>query len=247
MRNDPRGLLLVLVLAACGGQPVNKAVTPPTPTPSPINGSAVQTNTNVSFNTYSKEWPVGWEWIDPDPHPPTGHDTHLAVLHLTLPRGKDLSLERNSAPRYLKAISGDFEIETKVVAHPVLNHQGAGLIIWVGEKDYIRFERASTIASGIQVIVRHGDEIAPIVRTEAVPTDAGETRLRIRREGQNFTFLWRDSDKGDWRQAARYTADYPASVLAGLLAVNTGDAFEVSFAYIRLEPLSKGLEARPFH
>lgn len=227
-----------IFLFACSSPPP-KQVIPPTPTPSPINGSPVTRNTNVSFNTYSKEWPVGWEWIDPDRHPPTPHDTRMAVLHVTVPKAKDLSLERDTAPRYLKAIEGDFQIETKVTAHPVLNHQGAGLLVWVGGKDYIRFERASAGTSGIQVLVRHGDEITPLVTTQASPTDAGETWLRIRREGQAFTFLWRDAAKGDWKQAVAYTADYPTSLLAGLVATNTADEFDASFGYIRLEALKK--------
>lgn len=227
------------LFVACD-RPPDKQVIPPTPTPSPINGEPVQKNTNVSFNSYSKEWPVNWQWIEPDPHPATGHDTHNRVLHLIVPRGKDLSLERSTAPRYLKAIAGDFEIETKVVARPVLNSQGAGLLVWVGEKDYIRFERAnSSGVSGMQVLVRHGDVFEPLVTTTAIPTEAGDTCLRIRREGQSFTFLWRDSEKVQWQQAATYTADYPPSILIGLIAVNTADEFEINFAYIRLESTKK--------
>jgi beta-xylosidase len=231
-------MVSLLCCFACD-QPPEKQVIPPTPTPSPIKGSPVGKNINVSFNTYSKEWPVEWQWIDPDPHPPTGHDTRMAVLHLLVPKGKDLNLESNTAPRYLKAIDGDFEIETKVVARPVLNHQGAGLVVWAAEKDYILFQRSSTTASGIEVIVRHGDDRYPLATTNTVPTDAGETWLRIRRNGSNFTFLWRDSLKTGWSEAARYAADYPPSILTGLIATNTGDEFDVNFAYIRLEPLKR--------
>jgi beta-xylosidase len=231
-------IFLSAFIAACASPP-QKQIIPPAPTPPPLNGSPVTKNTNVSFNTYSKEWPIGWEWIDPDRHPPTPHDTRVAVLHMTLPKGKDLSLELDTAPRYLKAIQGDFQIETKVVAHPVLNHQGAGLLIWYGEQDYVRFERASGGVSGIQILVRHGDDLTPIAATDTLRTDAGETWLRIRREGRSFTFLWRDTAKGEWKQAGVYTADYPASVLAGLVATNTADEFDVSFGYIRVEAIVK--------
>ena len=232
-------LSTTVLFLACEPLP-QKQVIPPTPTPSPINGSPVTRNMNVSFNTYSKEWPVEWQWIDPDPHPPTGHDIHRAVLHLVVPRGKELDRERNTAPRYLKALAGDLEIETKVAVHPVLNHQGAGLLVWVGEKDYIRFDRATTNGiSGIEILARRGDELTPLVTTAAIPTDAGETWLRIRREGPNFTFLWREAEKTAWREAARYAADYPPSVLIGLIATNTADELDVNFSYIRLETLKK--------
>ena len=62
-------LSTTVLFLACEPLP-QKQVIPPTPTPSPINGSPVTRNTNVSFNTYSKEWPVEWQWIDHDPHPP---------------------------------------------------------------------------------------------------------------------------------------------------------------------------------
>src|SRR4051794_36948754 len=137
MKNLSIPLAAVFLLACVSPPPPQKQVLPPTPTPTPINGLRVTKNTNVSFNTYSKEWPVEWQWIDPDRYPMTGHDVHRAVLHLVVPKGKDLSLERNNAPRYLKAISGDLEMETKVIVHPVLNKQGAGMLVWVGETDYI--------------------------------------------------------------------------------------------------------------
>jgi len=232
-------LVLTVFALACEQPPQTHSI-PPTPAPSPINGSPVIKNTNISFNTYSKEWPVEWQWIDPDPHPPTGHDTHRALLHLVVPKGKELNLEHDTAPRYLKALSGDLEIETKAIVHPVLNHQGAGLLVWVNEKDYIRFERATRDGiSGIEILVRHGDELTPLVTTAAIPTDAGETWLRIRRDGNDLTFLWRNSDKTTWREAGRYSADYPPSILTGLIATNTADDLDVSFSYIRLETLKK--------
>src|SRR4051794_41011329 len=98
-------------MLGCGAPPANRLVVPPTPTPSPINGSLILRNTNVSFNTYSREWPVAWEWIDPDSHPATHFDTHEAVLHLIVPKGRNMSGDVRTAPRYLKAIAGDFSIE----------------------------------------------------------------------------------------------------------------------------------------
>jgi|GEM_PF-6406906 len=229
-----------VLLLACESPPPQKQILPPTPTPTPINGSRITKNTNVSFNTYSKEWPVEWEWKDPDRHPVTPHDTHRAVLHLVVPKGKDLSLERNNAPRYLKAVSGDLEMETKVTTHPVLNNQGAGMLVWLSETDYIRFERSTSDGvSGMEVLIRQGDEIEPLVTTRSVPTDAAEVWLKIRREGPTFVFLWRDSDKVPWSEIASYRTDYPLAICIGLVATNTADDFDVDFGYIRFGPLKK--------
>ena len=231
----------VCLAFGCGAPPANKLVVPPTPTPSPINGSPVLKNTNVSFNTYSREWPVGWEWIDPDPHPPTHHDTDAAVLRVIVPKGRNMSGDNRTAPRYLKAISGDFEMETKVLGRPVFNYQGAGLLMWRGEKDYVRFERAYGAggAGGLRVVARKGDEETEISGTTSIPSDEDETRLRVVRAGDTFVFLWRAKDDASWHEAARYAADYPSSILAGVLAVNTAQEFDVRFGYIRLERIGK--------
>jgi regulation of enolase protein 1 (concanavalin A-like superfamily) len=233
--------LISAVLSGCSSPPPNNTV-PPTPTPSPINGAAVTRNTNVSFNTYSKEWPVGWEFLDPDPHPRTLFDTNEKVLHFVVPRGKDLSLERDTAPRYLKAIAGDFEIETKIIGRPVLNYQGAGLLVWADKEHYVRFERAyggkEGGAGGIAISVRDGTEMTRLATTAQIPTESDETWLRVRRQGSRLIFLWRDAADGRWNEAARTTVGYPGSVLTGLVAVNTAADLDIRFGHIRLEPLS---------
>lgn len=239
-----RQLLLSWITAmalGCGAPPANRTALPPTPTPSPINGLPVLKNTNVSFNTYSREWPVGWEWIDPDPHPPTHHDTDAAVLHVIVPKGRDMSGDNRTAPRYLKAISGDFEMETKVLGRPVFNYQGAGLLMWSGEKDYIRFERAYGAggAGGLRVVARKGDAETEISSTTTIPLDADETWLRVVRAGDTFVFLWRAKADAGWQEAGRYAVEYPSGILAGIHAVNTAQEFDVRFGYVRLEQVKK--------
>jgi len=229
---------LLILMSGCGTAPANKAVVPPTPQPSPINGSPILKNTNVSFNTYSKEWPVAWEWIDPDPHPPTHHDTDDAVLHVIVPQGRDMAGDIRTAPRYLKAIAGDFRMGTEVLGRPALNYQGAGLLLWRAEKDYIRFERSYGGDGGgaVRIIARKGDEQTLVA---SIPTDSEATSLRVQRSGEVFVFFCSPSRQAPYQEVGRCETDYPSNILAGLVAVNTASDFDVRFSGIRLEPGSE--------
>jgi regulation of enolase protein 1 (concanavalin A-like superfamily) len=236
-------VLIASFTFACSSVPPNRSVVPPTPTPSPINGEAVQKNTNVNFSTYSREWPVGWQWIDPDEHyVPTPHDVKMGVLHLVVPKGKNLYGENQTAPRYLKPIAGDFQIETRVKAHPALNYQGAGLLIYIDENTYLRFERAyggpGGGASGIYLSVRGDGDHSVLASPATTQTESDEVDLRLIRSGNVFTALWREGPRSEWRKAGEYPSEWPPSVLAGLVACNTASEFEVSFGYIRLELLT---------
>ena len=136
--------LCIALVTACGSAPPEKkavAVSTPAPlTPQPVE---IQKPVNVSFSTYSTEWPVDWQWIDPDErNDPTPHDVRSGVLRITVNSKKDLFGDKRNAPRYLKAIKGDFQIETRVRFTPKENYQGAGLLVFKDENNYLSFERA---------------------------------------------------------------------------------------------------------
>jgi regulation of enolase protein 1 (concanavalin A-like superfamily) len=233
-------LLISVLAAACGAAPaVNQVAPTPLPKPTPPGAIRVDKPINVSFSTYSTDWPVGWEWIDPDEKKaPTPHDTKKRVLRLRIPTGKDLAGERRNAPRYLKAIAGDFQIETRVRFLPKENYQGAGLLIYVDDKNYIRFERAyggfGGGSEGIRLDVREAGEYRSIVTPREIQTDAGETEMRIVRSGQVFTGFWRVADDPEWRKAGEFVSDYPEAIHAGLVACNTAEEITAEFQYIRL-------------
>ncbi len=238
-------LIIALCFSACGSPPpVNKPL-PPTPTPTPFpEPTKVEKQTNVSFSTYSKDWPVGWQWIDPDEkNVPTPHDVKKRVLSVTIPTGKDLYGENHTAPRYVKAITGDFQIETRVKFQPTANYQGAGLLIYKDDNNYIRFERAyggvGGGGSGLRVDVRTKDEYKTVTTPDDIQTDVGEVELKIVRSGSTFTAFWRENEDSEWRDAGEYESDYPETVLAGLIACNTAREIAAEFAYIRLIPFGK--------
>lgn len=245
MQNWLRMLVLISVagiFAACGSAPNNNAKPKPvSPTPIPPEPERIEKQTNVNFSTYSKEWPVGWQWIDPnEKYAPTPHDVKTGVLRIKVPTQKDLYGENRNAPRYVKAITGDFQIETRVKFLPKENYQGAGLLIYKDDTNYIRFERAyggvGGGGEGIRIDVRSGDEYKPLVTPDAIQTEAEEVELKIVRSGRFFTAYWRLDEESEWREAGEYESTFPDTVLAGVIACNTAREITAEFAYIRVLP-----------
>jgi beta-xylosidase len=238
------GISFCAFLVACGSPRAEKPkLQTPTPTPFPEQ-TKVEKQTNVSFSTYSEDWPVGWQWIDPDEkNVPTPHDVKKGVLSVQIPSGKDLYGENRTAPRYVKAITGDFQIETRVRFQPTGNYQGAGLLLYKDDNNYIRFERAyggiGGGGSGLRIDVRTTDEYKTVTTPNDIQTDVGEVELKIVRSGRSFIMFWREDENGEWREAGEYESDYPDTVLAGLVACNTAGEIAVEFGYIRLLPVPK--------
>lgn len=197
--------------------------------------------TEISFEPGSL--PSGWRWLDPDSnYNPTPYDTKSGVLHIDVPTGKDLYGETRTAPQLLKAVTGDFEIETRVKFDPQDSYQGAGLLIFRNDNNYIRLERGfggvGSDSSGIRFDKREDEIFEPIATPEKFPTNAKTVELKIRRTGREFTAFWREPNK-EWKEVGKYTSGYPETVQAGLIACNTSDEIPVEFSYIKLGPPSK--------
>jgi beta-xylosidase len=248
-RNEYRIILVAafsLFYAACGSPPVATKKGTPTPSATPIPAEAVKIDkpVNVSFSTYSKDWPVGWQWIDPDEkNKPTPKNVKKQVLSVTIPTGKDLYGDNRTAPRYIKAITGDFQIETRVKFTPSENYQGAGLLIYKDDNNYLRFERAyggvGGGGSGLRIDARTGDEYKTLATPNDIPTDLSEVELKVIRRGRTLTAYWREDENSEWREAGEFESDYPDTIFAGLVACNTARPTTAEFSYIRLLPTPK--------
>ena len=236
-------ILLGILAGACGQnvteqKPVPISTPAPQFTPPPVE---IKKPVNVSFSTYSKDWPVEWQWIDPDEaKDPTPHDVKGGVLRVTVETRKDLHGEYRNAPRYLKSIKGDFQIETRVRFSPKENYQGAGLLIFVNDNNYLRFERAYAGGEGggegIRLDIREGSDHRPIVTPGDIQWEAPEVDLKVMRIGRLFIAYWRANEEQEWREAGEYESQYPDAVLAGVAVVNTARPVTAEFVYIKLLP-----------
>ena len=238
-------LIVTMMISSCGSPPVAKKVTPPpSATPIPPAADRIEKPVNVSFSTYSKEWPVGWQWIDPDEKDaPTPKDVKNGVLRVRVPNGKDLYGEKLNAPRYIKPITGDFEIETQVKFLPKENYQGAGLLIYLDGNNYMRFERAyggiGGGGEGIRIDVREDGEYRSIVTPNEIQTEAPEIQMKIVRGGTSFSAYWRIDEESEWREAGIFESKFPETIFTGLIACNTAREITAEFSYIRLLPKTK--------
>lgn len=228
--------------AACGSPPAeNKNIPVKSPAPTPTPAERIDKPVNVSFSKLSTDWPVGWQWIDPDEkRAPTPHDVKTGVLRVRVPTGKDLYGSNRTAPRFMKAITGDFQIETRVKFYPVENHQGAGVLIYKDDDNYLRFERAyggvNGGGSGMRFDVRKPEAYQVLATPKEIPTDAGEVEMKLIRRGNLFTAFWREDENGEWREADEFASDYPETIQAGIFVCNTAEEITAEFAYIRLLP-----------
>jgi regulation of enolase protein 1 (concanavalin A-like superfamily) len=201
----------------------------------------IENPAGVSFDAGG--FPADWRWIDPDgKYNPTKYDTKSGALHIDVPTGKDLFGEARTAPQLLKAVTGDFEIETRVKFDPKDSYQGAGLLVFRNDSNYIRLERGyggvGGGENGIRFDVREDEAFEPIATQEKFPTDADLVELKMRRVGKEFTAFWRIPG-GEWKEVGKYSSGYPETVQVGLIACNTAEEIPVEFSYIKLSPLAK--------
>lgn len=87
-----------------------------------------------------------WTFIDPD----GGSTLDLTVnpgwsrMTTISPPERDLMPELHNAPRLMMLrVSGDFTVETKVMATMDENDEGAGISVWKDDGHFVRLERMS--------------------------------------------------------------------------------------------------------
>jgi len=167
-------------------------------------------------------------------------------LTITLP-GKDhaLCIEQNrmNAPRILRELSGDFIAQVKVTsempkgAESVVGSRrpfhGAGLLLWVDEKTYIRLEKAQVVINGetssyANFELRKDGDFTIGGSTDVTPSDK-TTYLRLERRGSKV--YGAASDDGiQWASLKPMDIELPKTVKVGILAGhNTSSGYDVAF------------------
>lgn len=188
-----------------------------------------------------KRFEGGWLWIDPDGHSnPTPYEFKQGKFAMRITTTKDLYGENRTAPRLVKAVSGDFQIEARINFDPVEDYQGAGLLIYVDRINYLRLERSfgglRDGGSGIRLDVRKQDQYESLTTPGEVPTTSKSVELKISRRGNVFTAYWRQNENAEWREIEEFVSAFPETVFAGVIGCNTANEIAVEFSNIRLLP-----------
>jgi RNA polymerase sigma factor (sigma-70 family) len=193
----------------------------------------------------------GWgKAVDPD------GDCKFTVekgkLTITIP-GTDhaLAVERKqmNAPRVLREMEGDFIIQVKVAgempggATSVVEGRrpfhGAGLLLWVDAKNFIRLERAELNADGVNFSyvsweLRRDGEFARQGNTGDHQLSGKEVYLRLERQGGKV-FASVSDDGAKWTPLEPIEVDWPKKIQLGVAAgQNTSTGFAPEFEGYKL-------------
>jgi len=152
------------------------------------------------------------------------------TLHLLNPQ---LAEGNKTAPRLLTDVRGDFVAAVKVAGSirpgttPLPNlpfpFQGAGLLLWQDERNYLRLERSSLYSPQgkrlHQVLVelcRDGKTLPSVLRDVS---DA-DLLLRFDRRGNEVRCAYSPDDGKTWLEVKRQPVFFPAAVRVGVSASN---------------------------
>lgn len=170
-------------------------------------------------------------------------------LHDLFPGQRDPK-KRNNAPRLLQSVTGDFTASVKVAADwipgrglPGANtfpYNGAGLVVWESDSQFVRFERNLWITPNGPSCYTTPLQYKDNRQTNASKTTQTEffkgrsTWLKVQRAGDKLTTSMSHDGK-EWIETAELTAKYPESVQIGVTAINSSDgAFVVAFEEFRI-------------
>lgn len=215
----------------------------PTPTATPSEGmpKGVKVDRIMSVQFEGGRFTDGWRWIDPDGDlSPTKHEFKDNRLTMVIPTTKDLYGGNRTAPRLLKAVTGDFQLEARINFVPTQDYQGAGLLIYLDGDNYIRLERAfggvGGGGSGIRLDVRRKDRYEPLATPVENPTITTSVNLMITRRLNVFSAYWREDESTKWRLIENIETEFGETVLAGVVGVNTAEEKEAEFQQIKISP-----------
>lgn len=144
-----------------------------------------------------------------------------------------------NAPMTLAKVDGDFLIHVRVTGdmrpgasqlkHPKtgkdigLTFQGAGIVLWQDQDNYIRLERTCGTAGGPTLVTRLLVEVVQGGREAGRPyyidVPEGAMALMMVRKGGATRCLFSNDGKR-WAMLREIAADFPAKIQVGLLAVN---------------------------
>jgi regulation of enolase protein 1 (concanavalin A-like superfamily) len=158
------------------------------------------------------------------------------------------------APRVLKSVQGDFIVEVKVsgdfqpgekAADPRTSpFNGAGLLVWQDEKDFLRLERNRWYAAAAEKYACYPPLLEYYKDGEYQGTNPDgtleeffkgrSTWLRLARKGSKMVASYSHDGK-EWTEVKEITVDLADKVEVGVAAINTAEeAFTVVFEELKV-------------
>ena len=176
-------------------------------------------------------------------------------IEITAPAGAyDLSPEVGNvnAPRLMRPFEGDFVAQVTVARAPQpaltrgsatrVPFNGAGLLLWLDEKNLVRLEFAAAVTNGASTRYalfeprRNGVAVGGLARPHTRLDDA-PAFLRLERHGRSLLASVRQGE-GEWTPAGHFEVDWPSEVYLGVAAVNTTQApFATAFEDFAVSPV----------
>jgi hypothetical protein len=196
----------------------------------------------------------GWGTVT-DPDGDCTFKGDKGTLTITVPgTSHNLHPDRGmNAPRVLREVEGDFTATVKVTCAlmPGKNIAGtgatagnyAGLLLWAGEKEYVRLERNARWRGDRLASFTPGFEYWKDGRQKVGPPGGGtaaffkgdSTWFKLDRKGGKVTARYSHDGK-EWAVAKEADTELPKKVQIGVAAINSSDApFTAEFGEFKVE------------
>jgi regulation of enolase protein 1 (concanavalin A-like superfamily) len=175
-----------------------------------------------------------------------------AGLTITVPgKDHDLGVERGrmNSPRLLRDVEGDFVVQLRVGGNFTPSNAattdervpfvGAGLLLMVDDKTYVRLERAALRRdAGVKTYanweLRRDGKWEKAGETALLPLEAKATHLRLERKGEKILASVSEDGK-KWHDMDPLELKLPAKVKLGVAACTTStDTFAPHFDQVKL-------------
>jgi regulation of enolase protein 1 (concanavalin A-like superfamily) len=141
-----------------------------------------------------------------------------------------------NAPRIMmEGITGNFTIETKIMANTDQEWESAGILIWKDSSNFLRLDRACGMSNSQRIvfIMAKNDGWAPI--DVILPSNMNPTYLKLSRLGDKFSAYY-SNNGADWTYVGEMTFPVANPVAVGLDVVNVyhDGTFYADFDYFKM-------------
>ncbi len=173
-----------------------------------------------------------WSWTDPQADSNYSLTADPGSLRLmTYTGGHDLYSNKN-APRLLQPVGKTFLVSTHVHLLPVAQeYQGAGLLVWQDDDNYIRLELKT--GGDLRFIYSVNGNYTDLGN---LPLNAQDVYLKIVRSNQNFS-AWYSRDNNDWLLAGSIRFNAASTVYTGVHLINEwqNNPLQADFDYVEFD------------